>query len=237
MPEDKHPQKHAREPQALSSEYHKARKQLMLWAGILFAWELVGIDLAKASAANGNVAAIITAIRSPQAVPWVLVILVAYFLFKVTVEWHQCALGRRSLRASRVDFVSAWIVSLAAYVLYFGQALSRVQFADFIQIQARSGDEPSGTAKAFFSLLCALIAGIIMVTGTRGFLTNRSKPGGRYILRAIGNCIVVIICMVIAYLRGSISLLIIGLFIGLGCVYLLGLLNRRLTLYFERASR
>jgi len=53
----------------------------MLWSGILFIWELVGIDLEKAKEAGGNAGAIIGAIKSPQAVPWALLILVAYFLF------------------------------------------------------------------------------------------------------------------------------------------------------------
>src|SRR5438552_4102710 len=59
------------DPKALTPEYHKARKQLMLWAAILFIWELVGIDLEKAKEVGGNAGALITAIKSPQAVPWV----------------------------------------------------------------------------------------------------------------------------------------------------------------------
>jgi len=125
--------KPARDPQALTSEYHKARKQLMLWAGILFIWELVGIDLEKAKEAGGNAGAIITAIKSPQAVPWVLLILVAYFLFKTTVEWFQCSGSRRALRVSRIDFYSAWVTSVAAYTLYVYQAIKKVQFADTVQ--------------------------------------------------------------------------------------------------------
>src|SRR6185295_11453046 len=112
MPEEKPPQKPVREPQALSSEYHKARKQLMLWAGILFIWELVGVDLEKAKEVGGNAGAIITAIKSPQAIPWVLLILVAYFLFKTTVEWYQCNKSRRTVRASRIDFGSALFISV-----------------------------------------------------------------------------------------------------------------------------
>src|SRR5215470_10836100 len=99
MPEESLPKaKSARDPQALTSEYHRARKQLMLWAGILFIWELVGIDLEKAKEAGGNAGAIITAIKSPQAVPWALLILVAYFLFKTSIEWFQCSGLRRALR-------------------------------------------------------------------------------------------------------------------------------------------
>ena len=130
MQEEKRTQKPAREPQALSNEYHKARKQLMLWAAILLIWELVGVDLAKAEAMGGNVGAIITAIKSPQAVPWALLILVGYFLFKMTIEWHQCVVPRRQLLVSRIDFLSGWIVSLVAYALYIWQRISHVQFAD-----------------------------------------------------------------------------------------------------------
>jgi hypothetical protein len=62
-------QKKAHEPVALSSEYHKARKQLVLWAGILIAWELVGFDLEKARESGGNTGALIAAIKHPQAIP------------------------------------------------------------------------------------------------------------------------------------------------------------------------
>jgi hypothetical protein len=133
MPEDPQSKpKPARDPQALTSEYHKARKQLMLWAGILFVWQFIGIDLAKAEAMGGNIGAIVSAIKSPQAVPWVLLILVAYFLFKLSIEWRQCSSARRAVREARIDYVSAWGVALIACVLYAGQALSRVQLADFV---------------------------------------------------------------------------------------------------------
>jgi len=118
------------EPRPLSSEYHKARKQLMLWAALLFIWELVGIDLKKAESADGNVGAIVRAIKSPQAVPWVLLALILYFLFKFSVEWAQCHSERRKLAVARIDFVSAWIVSVIAIALYIGQSISRVQLAD-----------------------------------------------------------------------------------------------------------
>lgn len=123
-----------RDPSALSTEYHKARKQLMLWAAILLVWEFIGIDLEKAKDADGNVGAFVKSIKSPQAIPWVLLILVGYFLFKCTVEWYQCNATRRGMRVARIDFTSAWLISLLAYALYFGQELSRVQLADRIDL-------------------------------------------------------------------------------------------------------
>jgi hypothetical protein len=134
MPESEPvPVKPKRDPAALSSEYHKAHKQVMLWATILFIWELVGVDLSKVEKAGGYVGPIVTALKSPQAVPWVLFALVIYFLIKCSIEWAQCHLDRRRMRFARADFVSAWIVALAAISLYAGQAVSRVQFADYFQ--------------------------------------------------------------------------------------------------------
>jgi hypothetical protein len=134
MPDSNSPTaKSKREPAALSSEYHKAHKQLMLWATILFIWELVGVDLSKAKDAGGNVGPIVTALKSPQAVPWVLLILVLYFLFKCSVEWAQCHVDRRKVAFAKIDYVSALIVSGVAIILYIGQAVSRVQFANAVE--------------------------------------------------------------------------------------------------------
>lgn len=150
-PEDTRSQKPAREPQALSTEYHKARKQLMLWAGILFIWELVGIDLDRAKEA-GNAGAIISAIKSPQAIPWVLVVLVGYFLFKTWIEWDQCNSLRRQRRASRFDYGSAWVVALLAALLYGYQSVKGIQVADTLQNSVKVR-----------SVLVGLVTGVMLV--------------------------------------------------------------------------
>lgn len=125
------------DPKPLSPEYHKAHKQLMLWSTILFIWELVGVDLDKAKDAGGNAGAIIVAIKSPQAIPWALIILIAYFLFKTTVEWFQCGEARRKLRVSQIDFTTAWVVPISAFALYAFQASKNIQVADVIQSRDR----------------------------------------------------------------------------------------------------
>jgi hypothetical protein len=121
------------DPSALSNEYHRAHKQLLLWSAILFSWELVGIDLDKAKESGGNVGGVISAIKSPQAIPWALIVLIGYFLFKCSIEWAQCTIDRRKVRFARFDFLSGWLISLSAIMLYIGQAVSHIQFADAIQ--------------------------------------------------------------------------------------------------------
>jgi hypothetical protein len=170
--------KRVREPSALSSEYHKAHKQLMLWATILFIWELVGVDLSKAKDAGGNVGPIVTALKSPQAVPWVLLILVLYFLFKCSVEWGQCNQGRRKVLLARVDFISALSVSGAAIALYVSQAISRVQFADVIQSRSR----------VFFGFTYGIGAAALLVIGTKRFASYREGHKSPFALPLILTC-------------------------------------------------
>ena len=52
----------------------------MRWASILFIWEFVGIDLEKAKDAEGYAGALVRSLKSPQAVPWILLALVFCFL-------------------------------------------------------------------------------------------------------------------------------------------------------------
>src|SRR5258708_29483891 len=151
MREETEPElKPAVHPKELSTEYHKARKQLMLWSAILFIWELVGIDLQKAKEAGGNAGAIIGALKSPQAVPWALLILVLYFLFKCWVEWAQCHPDRKKVQFARADFISAWIVSLTAIALLIGQTISRVQFANLVQNSDRAASVVIGFIEGAF---------------------------------------------------------------------------------------
>jgi hypothetical protein len=150
------PKREPREPRALSTEYHKARKQLMLWAAILFIWELVGIDLEKAKEAGGNFGAIVGAIKSPQAVPWALLILVIYFGFKLRIEWRQSNQNRRSVSEAKQDYYSAFVIAGAACLLYFGQTISRLQFADLLQ---GSGKTQSLVVAAVSSFLFATAIG------------------------------------------------------------------------------
>jgi hypothetical protein len=149
------PKLEPREPRALSNEYHKARKQLMFWAAILFIWELVGIDLEKAKEAGGNAGAIIGALKSPQAVPWALLILIAYFAFKLSIEWGQCNRARRRLRASRLDYYSAFIVAGTAFALYFAQAIIHIQIANELRF-----------ASSWSLLLGIFVAGLPIGIGT-----------------------------------------------------------------------
>ena len=214
------PAQPARDPKALTPEYHKARKQLMLWAGILFIWELVGIDLDKAKDSGGNAGAIITAIKSPQAVPWVLVILVGYFSFKLWVEWQQCEPRRRIVKAARIDLGSAWAVASVAVTLYAYQAISHIQLADLLQSSKRA-------QSVLFGL--SLILPISSVAVAISPLNRAGK------LRAEVICLMVLFstllsCLTFELAEGttSIGYTAFGLFIGLTITALIIFMYRNL---------
>jgi hypothetical protein len=115
------------EPQIppLTNAYHKTRRQLGLFSGLLIVWELIGIDLEENISGYINVT-----LKSPQAGPYVLIVLVLYFAFRLTIEWYQCDARRRSLFASRLDVVVALSIASFACALFFVQAGFNVQIAD-----------------------------------------------------------------------------------------------------------
>ena len=113
-------------PAELSApRFHKARKHYALFSGLLIAWELIGIELPEAPFATVKVS-----LKSPHAAPVVLLALVVYFGFRLTLEWRQCAPARREVAAPRVDFLAAHALAAAAVVLYTIQQLLDVQVAE-----------------------------------------------------------------------------------------------------------
>jgi hypothetical protein len=115
----------ASEIPALGEGYSHARKAYGLTSALLMAWELIGIELQASPMENLKLT-----LKSPQAAPYVLIVLIIYFGFRVTIEWHQNDIRRRSLRASRIDFAAAHTIAAAALLLYGFQTLSKIQIAN-----------------------------------------------------------------------------------------------------------
>jgi hypothetical protein len=112
------------------ASYDKARKAYGLSTAVLLAWEFIGIELGEAPIESLKIT-----LKSPQAAPYVLLALVAYFGFRFSVEWFQTDQSRRRLLVSRVDFAIAHVLGLMALALYGVQTLLRVQVANAIQLQ------------------------------------------------------------------------------------------------------
>jgi small-conductance mechanosensitive channel len=114
-------------PPPFGDSYAKARKAYGLSSALLLAWALIGIEIDPKP-----IDALQISLKSPQAAPYVLIALVAYFAFHFTVEWYQAAASRRRLRASQVDFIVAHSIGTAALTLFGVQSVFRIQIANVI---------------------------------------------------------------------------------------------------------
>lgn len=114
-------------PPQLTEQYFKTRKSLALFSGLLFAWEFIGIEIPSKPFENLNVK-----IKSPQAAPYVLLILVVYFTIRLLIEWYQSSYMRRELRTSKIDLSLSLAIPIVAIVTFTIQRILDIQVADKI---------------------------------------------------------------------------------------------------------
>lgn len=100
----------------LSSEYYKARKNYNLFAGLFFLWEFVGIELPKNPWGNMNIT-----FKSPEAAPYVLLFILFFYAFRITVEWLQSDVSRRLLIQSKLDFYFSHAIAFISISIFFIQ--------------------------------------------------------------------------------------------------------------------
>ena len=112
---------------ALGEAYNHARKAYGLTSALLIAWELIGVELEASP-----IESVKLTLKSPQAAPYVLIVLIIYFGFRMTIEWYQNDIRRRRLPASRIDFAVAHAIAIVSLALYGYQTLSKVQLANII---------------------------------------------------------------------------------------------------------
>jgi uncharacterized membrane protein YfcA len=115
-------------PPPFSDPYHHARRAYAAVAGLLLAWEFIGIALQGAGASSFP-----ATLKNPEAAPVVLFALVLYFATRFTVEWHQSDPSRRALPASRFDFWMAHAIGGTSVVLYSAQHLFAFQLAQVVK--------------------------------------------------------------------------------------------------------
>ncbi len=116
-------------PQPLSEQFYKARKSLVLFSGLLFAWEFIGFELREATVAGTEVT-----IQNPEAAPFVLAVVVGYFLGRTVIEWFQSPEDARSRRVSQIDFGGSTVIPAVALLTFLVQQISGVRVADYVTV-------------------------------------------------------------------------------------------------------
>jgi hypothetical protein len=114
-------------PPPLSEAYQKAHKEYGLSSALLIAWELVGFNVQKAPLENIEIE-----LKNPEAIPWVLIVLVVYFGFRITIEWKQCDETRRRSKPPLIDFLVSHGIGATSIGLFSYQRLSQTQLATVI---------------------------------------------------------------------------------------------------------
>jgi hypothetical protein len=117
------------QPPALTEAYHKARRSYVLFSALLIAWELIGFEVSEVPLENVKIA-----VKSPQAIPAVLIALIVYFALRILQEWSQCDVRRRKDKWALSDFAGANTIAAVAILIYSIQRVLEVQLADLIGI-------------------------------------------------------------------------------------------------------
>jgi hypothetical protein len=112
----------------VTDSYQKAHKSYVLFSALLASWQIIGITLETKEKWG-------ITLKSPNAIPLVLVALVVYFGYKVTIEWKQCDEQRRLNVAAAVDFRVAHTLAILALVITSVQYLLRIQIFDVLSRQ------------------------------------------------------------------------------------------------------
>ena len=195
----------------LGDAYQNGRKAYGLASGLLIAWELIGIEFSASPIESFNIT-----LKSPQAVPYVLVVLILYFGFRFTVEWYQADERRRTLPVSRVDYLVAHLIGASALALYSYQSLRKVQLADLI-----------GQSEAAV-LLSGFALGLMLISVIRGTMSLRGHRDRVDVLLIIVQYLGILIAIIASVAGDSLGVLAAGGAFGLGVRWLISGLTHRL---------
>lgn len=115
---------------ALTNHYHRSRKVLVLFSGMLMGWEFLGIDIG--SHVELPVSRTSVTIRHPHVVPSVILLLVLYFFIRLIIEWMQCEEEDRAKPVCKVDFILSCSLALVGVAVALIQGFSGVEIGSHI---------------------------------------------------------------------------------------------------------
>lgn len=106
----------------LSKHYYSSRKQLALYSGIFLAWELIGLNIPNKPLTNSNIE-----IKSPEAFPFVLLVMISYFIYRTLIGWYLSNPQIRKQKISRFDLNTSFSIAFIAVLIYVYQTISKEQ--------------------------------------------------------------------------------------------------------------
>jgi hypothetical protein len=119
---------------ALTDHYYKARKQYLLFSGLLLAWTLIGIQFVGERPEEplaikiGVVENVKITLSSPGIVPSIFAILIVYFAYRLSIEWYQCDTRRRLVGVAKADFIIAHFLGFLSVGLFVAQKTLAINY-------------------------------------------------------------------------------------------------------------
>ena len=113
----------------LTDTYHKARRNYGLFSAFLLIWELFGIEIGKKPVPSYDIS-----FKTPQAAQIILITLIFYFAFRITIEWFQCSYDRRRYIVSKIDFYTAHAIGILSIGVFLYQQSANIQIAEYINV-------------------------------------------------------------------------------------------------------
>lgn len=118
------PESDKADPPPLTEAYRKVHKQYGIFTALFLAWEFIGIDVGEKPLQNFDLK-----FKSPEAVPYVLMVLMFYFSYRLFVEWMQCPRERRKSKIPRIDYYVAHGIAVLALAIFGYQAITKARVA------------------------------------------------------------------------------------------------------------
>jgi hypothetical protein len=163
----------------MTEAYHKARRLLALFSGILIAWEYVGLRIGEQTGgpvtAKLPITETVVTIQNAEVIPVVVMILTIYFGFRLAIEWFQCDAQARTTLASKTDLRIAYFLASAAVLLIVLQRTTDLRLADFLT--------PAVAAGLIIGIWPGVIASVMVIAMQRRLRRIPSKLDLRYFLR------------------------------------------------------
>ncbi len=110
---------------AVTESYQKTHKSYVMATALLASWQLIGITLETKEKWG-------VSFKSPSAIPLILIILVVYFGYRLTIEWLQCDPRRRTNLPAAIDYRVTHGLAIIALIITLIQYMLRKQVVDFI---------------------------------------------------------------------------------------------------------
>ncbi len=112
----------------ITESYQKARRIYAGFSGLLLGWEFIGIQFLEA-----GVSSLKFGIKNPEAIPYVILILVIYFSYRLTNEWTILDKSSKASKSVKIDFLVSHLLGLLSIIIFVYQQLSGIQVFQIIQ--------------------------------------------------------------------------------------------------------